>query len=83
MLNDESLVLRVHSLRLLQLVLGLNQIHYLIVLLALLQVLLEEQELLPLEPLLERVLLELIANGARWTGQGTLERVLHLPLQIS
>ena len=40
-----------HSLRLRQLVLGLNQIHYLIVLPALLQELLEEQELLPLEPL--------------------------------
>ena len=44
-----------HSLRLRQLVLGLSQIHYLIVLPALLQVLLEEQELLPLEPLLEQV----------------------------
>ena len=42
-------MLRVHSLRLLQLVLGLNQIHYLIVLPALLQVLLEALEL----PLLE------------------------------
>ena len=49
-------MLRVHNLHLLQLVLGLSQIHYLIVLLALLQVLLEEQELLPLEPLLEQVL---------------------------
>ena len=38
-------MLRVHNLRLLQLVLGLNQIHYLIVLPTLLQVLLEALEL--------------------------------------
>ena len=52
-------MLRVHSLRLLQLVLGLNQIHYLIVLPALLQVLLEEQELLPLEQVLHDALFKL------------------------
>ena len=45
-----------HSQRLRQLVLGLSQIHYLVVLPALLQVLLEALELPLLQPLQEQVL---------------------------